>query len=145
MPTYKTFDEFWAGEWTPTTQPAAFDLAMRELSEKGWNACKESGLKFADYWARDWQATNQPAVFDITMRHLAEQAWLAREASELALNSSVPEPDWRAEVTALLDATPGAVRCREGGGSEDLLASLAINYTKLLQLLPPEEKYPSPR
>jgi len=37
----------------------------------------------------------------------------------------------RREVKAVIDSIPGAVRVREGGGSEDLAASLAVSVAKI--------------
>lgn len=37
-----TFDEYWQQNWTPTSMPGVFDVAMREIAEKAWNAGVES-------------------------------------------------------------------------------------------------------
>lgn len=34
----KTFDEYWAASGVSTTMPSIFDLAMREIAFKAWNA-----------------------------------------------------------------------------------------------------------
>jgi len=33
-----TFNEYWAKKFKPTSQPAAFDMALRELAESAWYA-----------------------------------------------------------------------------------------------------------
>jgi len=40
---------------------------------------------------------------------------------------------WESEATYLLDHTPGAIRVREGGGPENLRASLSVTWMKLLE------------
>jgi len=37
-----TFDEYWQQNWKPTSMPGVFDVAMREIAEKAWNAGAES-------------------------------------------------------------------------------------------------------
>jgi hypothetical protein len=32
------FEEWWEKEWTPTSQPAVFDLAMKEIAAKAYRA-----------------------------------------------------------------------------------------------------------
>jgi hypothetical protein len=48
---------------------------------------------------------------------------------------------WEKEVGAILDNIPGAIRVREGGGMENLAASLAVTVAKLVR--PHEEALPS--
>lgn len=35
---YKTFAEYWEATYIPSNMPEVFDMAMRELAEKSWNA-----------------------------------------------------------------------------------------------------------
>lgn len=37
-----SFDKYWAASWQPSSQPAAFDAAFREVAMKAWNAAIES-------------------------------------------------------------------------------------------------------
>jgi hypothetical protein len=37
-----SFEEYWSKNWAPTSQPAAFELAMREIAFKAWNAAIQS-------------------------------------------------------------------------------------------------------
>jgi hypothetical protein len=67
------------------------------------------------------------------IRLLREAEKRAQEAEERAGRASAAVRRWDQEALSLLENTPGAIRVCEGGGLEDIRASLAVTWMALLK------------
>lgn len=102
-------------------------VAMFEIAEREINRLEEARVDVRS--GASWQHVAQEMISrcdNLTLK-LDQLAALEGEVIELR--------ELRRQVVGLLDTSPNAIRSREGGGPEDIAASLAITVVKLEQSL----------